>query len=324
MTAFTPDLSLGAERFDVCLIDADDPRRPSALAHALSGSGAVTPEVTRQCEALTAAAVRQGLNLDLLAAACVGGRVLAAALAITSPGRSSMVQVTLPVEDAPAHAASRAVLRRLREAASARGVVLLQALVQPEDGELADVYRSVGFRYLTELLYMDCAVGRERSRAEGPPGVAVRTYSADDHALFVRGLEATYVDSFDCPGLTGLRATEDVLAGHRATGVYDPNGWYVALCDNMPVGVLLTASLPQRSALEVVYVGVAHSHRGQGVGNYLMQLAAERARALGLSTVTLGVDATNEPARRMYARWGYRAMHRRRVWIAALPEQFRA
>jgi mycothiol synthase len=113
-----------------------------------------------------------------------------------------------------------------------------------------------------------------------------------------------------------LRATEDVLAGHRATGEFDPQGWYVAISDGAPIAVLLTAPVLEGRALEIVYVGVSPSARGQGVGHRMMQVAHARARKLGLSHVTLALDATNEPARRLYERWGYAATHRRRVWIA--------
>ncbi|HRX87280.1 MAG TPA: GNAT family N-acetyltransferase, partial [Phycisphaerae bacterium] len=289
---------------------------------ALSGSAALTTEVRRQIDLLAAAAERQGLSLDTLTATFNESCLIAAALAIESPGRSAMVQMTLPHDDGPAHGGARAALSLLSATASARGLLLLQALVQPEDSDLAEVYRSGGFRYLTDLLYMDVSAARERPASRMPADVVLTTYAPELHATFLRALEDSYVDSLDCPGLTGLRTTEDVLAGHRATGVFDPQGWYVALRGDEPIGVLLTAELPQRSALEVVYVGVSHAARGQGVGNYLMAVAFARCRQRRLTAVTLGVDATNAPARALYARWGYRATHRRRVWIAALKEQF--
>jgi ribosomal protein S18 acetylase RimI-like enzyme len=304
-------------RGELRVIAPDDPQRQRALALALSGQDSPTEEVRKHIDLLTDAAARQGLCLDLLVAACAHQMPVVAALAIESPGRSAIVQAALDHSGRAGAAALVEVLQLLVRSFVDRGGLLIQAVVDPDDRELPAVYRSAGFRYLTDLIYMDAPVGACTRAENAPPELRLETYSANRHDLFIRALDSSYVDSSDCPGLSGLRPTADILAGHRATGTFDPQGWYVALRAGNPIGVLLTAQAVQRSALEIVYVGVCPAGRGRGVGKHLMHVADERARQLALPIVTLAVDATNEPARRMYERCGFRATHRRRVWIAS-------
>jgi len=300
------------------LVAAGDPRQEVALALALTGEATITPEVRRQIDALSDASRRQGLTIHVFAQ-CFGVNAPSlGAIAIESPGHSAMVQTRLAHDDRELARSLTELLMVLSDALAARGVLVLQAMISPEESALATIFRDGGLHFLTDLLYMDGATQHFAGGRRMPRGVTLATYAPARHQLFIRALESTYVDSLDCPGLTGLRKTEDVLAGHRATGIFDPNGWYVARLGEDHVGVLLTAEVVHRDALEIVYIGVSAAHRGQGVGNLLMHTAHERARALALPRVTLAVDATNEPARHLYAGWGYHVTQRRRVWIKHL------
>lgn len=56
-------------------------------------------------------------------------------------------------------------------------------------------------------------------------------------------------------------------------------------------------------------IAVAQGHRGAGIGTRLMGELAERARAAGIPRLSLSVETEN-PARRLYERLGYREISR--------------
>lgn len=247
-----------------------------------------------------------------------GQQVLTAALAVESAGQAALVYLPPGHLDDTARTALGAVLDCLIALARERQLALLQALVSPADHVRARILRRAGFRHLAELIYLQRDVAAPPPESNTPAVLEWRTYQPRDRARFVEALSESYRDSLDCPGLSGLRAPGEALEGHRATGSYDPAGWFLATCENRIAGVILTSSVPERSAIEIVYMGVSPTFRGQGVGSALLDRAVARACTLQVDHVTCAVDAINEPARRLYARWGFQEMDRRRAWITAL------
>jgi ribosomal protein S18 acetylase RimI-like enzyme len=298
------------------VLEVGDAATDAALALVLTGAPILNAAARLEIESLRRLAIRQNLTMELLVAAYAAYEPLSAALALEAPGRTAMVYTPPGRLDGDVGDATRDVLIMLRDRAWLRDLTLLQALIAPEDHDRAVAHRSAGFGFLAELIYMDRAVAVESRNFNSPNRLRIETYREDRRALFLDALELSYVGSQDCPGLAGLRDTEDVLAGHRATGAFDPNDWFVATVDENPVGVLLTAPVGNRSALEIVYMGVSEPWRGKGVANCLMARAIAVARTLRLSTVTLAVDSTNEAARGFYHRWRFKEMTRRRAWIA--------
>ena len=95
-----------------------------------------------------------------------------------------------------------------------------------------------------------------------------RPFRPETEAEFRAVLQETYVGSLDMPELEGLRSLDDVLASHRAAGRFVPERWRVGRLRGEPdaAAVLLLASMPDRDAWEVAYLGLNCAARGRGLG----------------------------------------------------------
>jgi mycothiol synthase len=305
---------------EVRLVHREDPNHSTALHVALSARppgrvGRPDPRVA----GLLADSRDRSLSIELLVAAFQGDECLSAALAVESPGRAALVFVPEDEDADDRRQATIACLQTLQRAARERCIILLEMLLPPHSERLAVSVRASGFRYLTRLLYLRRPVDPAACRF-GPAGdLRWVTCGAGEDELFADAVERTYAQSLDCPELTGLRPMSDVLAAHRAAGVFDPTLWSVALRRDEPVAVLLLNRLPRQPALEIVYMGVAQVARGAGVANDVLRRAVDTASRAGATSLALAVDQRNAPARRVYARWGFAEFAARDAWIVTSP-----
>ncbi|MCH7592856.1 MAG: GNAT family N-acetyltransferase [Planctomycetes bacterium] len=265
------------------------------------------------------ATAQKGTNsLELLFGAYDEDRLVAAVLGMVCEGATALVLLSSELEHPEAYHGTLAALRRLVEASRLRSISLLEVLTAPGAGTQASVLHKGGFRLLTRLRYLRQTVALAPDTPRNSPDLEWVPFSPAVQPLFERTLELTYAQTHDCPELSGVRTTSDVLAGHRTTGVFDPALWWVATRDQEPVGVLLLSRLPSLPALEIVYMGVAQPVRGQGVAHALLRRAFDAAGNDGAKELTLAVDERNAPARHLYARWGFTEFGRRDAWIASL------
>ena len=80
------------------------------------------------------------------------------------------------------------------------------------------------------------------------------------------------------------------------------------------VGFIVSRSAADEA--EILSVAVARSWRGRGLARRLLDLHLRRLAGLGLRAVFLEVDEGNTPARRLYARAGFREVGRRPGYYA--------
>ncbi len=213
-------------------------------------------------------------------------------------------------------------LHRAVEFARSSGCKLLEVLLDPEDATESlwhGPLRNSGFHFLTRLVYLFQQNFTMPKEPIQPLDVTWVEFGSYSEALFAAALEQSYAGTMDCPELTGVRSTAEVLAGHRATGEFDPSLWWVALRGDRPVGVLLLNRL-RGGAAEITYLGVAQVARRSGVADALVARALELCRQRSVTTLALAVDNRNTPANRLYARWGFQIFQNRAAWIAACAQ----
>ncbi len=270
----------------------------------------------RPVEELLNSAAKGLVSLDLLLGAYRGGKLIACCLVMEAPGRAAMAMISQDAASSEGYDGLVEVLQAAQAAAWRRSVVLLEVLAPVGRRALGGALRASGFRFLTNLQYMRRDVRPDEASIDIGCDVNWVSYEATHASLFARAMELTYVQSQDCTELTGLRSSVEVLEGHQATGAFDPALWWVATRADEPVGVMLLNRISSELAFEVVYMGVAQPVRGTGVANALLSRAVRRAASRGANCLALAVDERNEPARRMYARWGFVQTGARAAWIA--------
>jgi mycothiol synthase len=306
-----------AERFEIRQLDHTTPEGRLALHLALNAVAPSPPEPhASPVRDLLAQVARQSLRLEPLFGAYRAGRLVSAAAAVESPGASAMVFAPSEGLTPLREDAGVAVLERVKEAVWDRSIKLLQVLFKPEAPAFARLLDRAGFVYLTRLLYLQREARGATPSAADCAQVDWLPFTEEHEGLFLTALSASYVQSLDCPELKGIRTPREVLEGHRATGIHDPQLWWLALRGGEIVGVLLLTPLAGQSRMEIVYIGVVASARGKGVSDALLARALALCRRHGANILTLAVDHANTPARRMYDRWGFVHTNTRDAWIA--------
>lgn len=247
------------------------------------------------------------------------GRVSLSVLFVPSPGRTCMVFATNPVSRPDIHSLGE-VLKHGCHVLADSDLDLAQALLDPSEGLLKKAFIAADFYDLAMLSYLERPVPSHRANwdVHWPRAVTVEPFRDDltDELLCV--LDASYVETQDCPGLFGLRRTEDILAGHKATGEYDPSLWTILRIDGEACGALLLNPIQENHAIELIYMGLVPHARGRKLGAQLLDYGFSQLSGRSEHCITLAVDELNAPALALYRKAGFRAVLRRHAMIRSL------
>jgi len=231
-------------------------------------------------------------------------------------GRAAMVWPPRLVPGEPAATAAR-LLAAGCQLLARNGVCVAHALlarVTPEDDA---ILCAAGFSPLAALLYLGCEESEfPPQRPDGP--LHFTPYDPAEETRLARLVEATYVGTLDCPAMNGLRPVEDVLAGYRAAGSFAPEHWLFVQHEGRDIGCLLLGDYPREGNIELVYMGLIPSSRGNGWGKVICRHAQWLTRRIGRPRLVLAVDQANQPALAMYASAGFQAFDRRTVYLKQL------
>ena len=276
---------------------------PAALAIIL-GAGGVPASDQQVADFLQLAAQRE-IDVRDLWIASANNRTLWALLPILSPGHTALLFIPSPRPEA---VDVGPLVEAVCQSVTGRGALLAQVLLDPTDQPGRARFTELGFREMAELLYLHCGLGPDTTAVALPENFAWQTYTDQTHPLFERAILESYQQSLDCPGLNGLREIGDVIAGHKASGEFDPRFWFVLMEREEPRGVVLVSHVPRTDMAELVYLGLTPQVRGRGIGDLLMRHALLTLREMKLARLTLAVDAQNRPALQLYYRHGMQRM----------------
>jgi ribosomal protein S18 acetylase RimI-like enzyme len=203
-------------------------------------------------------------------------------------------------------------------------VDLAQALLDPADQLDRAVYERASFHRLATLSYMERPLNSPRLGAppepDLPSDVTIEPYEESSRDDLLEALDGSYRDTLDCPGLRGLRRTEDILNGHQSTGRFEAHLWTMLRVSGRPAGVLLLNPAPPGEKIELVYLGLIPEARGRGLAVRLLRHGLGQIHQRTELTVSLAVDEQNAPAIHLYQKEGFQRVTRRVAMIRSLRE----
>ena len=251
-------------------------------------------------------------------------RIVQTVLAVPNPGRTAMVFASHPGSPQEVQALGKLIDHAAGRLAT-REVHLAQLLLEPDESLERQAALAGGFSELATLTYLQRPVSKRTLPAspQWSDGAATEAFAEHLYDDFLLAVMATYEDTLDCPKLFGLREPQDILAGHRATGKFDPSLWTLLRVDGKPVGVVLLNPFPEQRTIELVYLGLAPVVRGRGLGRQLLRHALRLLHGRRERIVTLAVDEQNAPALRIYRAEGFRDELRRVALIRSLRNDSR-
>ncbi len=253
-----------------------------------------------------------------------GGMPVCGVTCLESPGRTAMLFLPSHACTGDYQAAVLTLLEDICKEEVERGVRLLQVLLEPHDAAGVRLLELAGFQQIAVLDYLECFIaqrtagGLSEALPAAPASSAWKRYDDGSHRQFADLIRSTYEGSRDCPVLGALRAIDDVIAGHRAAGLFAPHRWRLLCVDDQAAGCVLLSQNPLRPVLELVYMGVAPAFRGRGIGRHILNAGLQIAREDGFASVTLAVDRDNEPAKRLYASTGFSQSNSRRAMLRVI------
>lgn len=264
------------------------------------------------------------LALDRFWAAYHADKLVTDCLVLPSAGRTAMVFLA-PVPGPSQTALSAQVIRAAVDHEDPARTALLQALLDPPQHLEQRALTKANFTLLATLNYMQRDADVPLRLLDLPiPDLRILHYRQDRRQAFANAILATYENTLDCPALVGLRAINDIIAGHMATGRFDPDLWFALYQENQPVAVMLLTDVPARHVFELVYLGVAAPYRGRGLAKRLLHhgLGVVSRHAVRYphqpTRLCLAVDDQNQPAIRLYRSLGFQHTARKIAMVCSL------
>ena len=280
------------------------------------------PEILRPRLVADALAEAEHGTIDLsgLWIAARNGRIVGVLLTHALAGRAVAVWPPEVVPIWRRRSVAVALLRLALDDVARRGFRVAQSLIDRGSPRSArvDLARG-GMPRITHLSYMARPTAAHLPISPTVPRFRWACYGPETDPEFRRVLASTYVGSLDMPELEGVRSLDDVIAGHRAAGRFDPSRWRLGHLPEDPdsAAIVLLTAQPERGSWEVAYLGLTPRARGRGLGRMALIQALDLARP-HVARLELAVDSRNKPAFKLYRRAGFHPFDRKGVHLRVL------
>jgi GNAT superfamily N-acetyltransferase len=228
------------------------------------------------------------------------------------PGNSASVWPIRSLPHRERLVAEDLLYQQLMRSLFARGVKFAQTILPTANDAASIALSRNGFRRITQLLHMRCAVALVRPAFR--PSLQMETQFDGATAEFTQVLTDSCNEGLDIPELSGLRTTDEIMAGHRSD-TPDLFRWWLARWNREPAAVLMLGDGPDAQVAELAYCGVAPSFRRRGVGRAVLAFALQKARDFEAEALSLQVDERNQPAIALYRQFGFTVVDSREVYL---------
>ncbi len=276
------------------------------------------PEATRTRQiALTLQMWREEkLSLDGLVVARCSGQVVGASWLQLLPGKTAILWPPRLLPDTAEEVSGR-LIAWTDTFLCEHGVSFSQAIVAPDDSEADRRLREMGYRYVTDSLFLMC---RQERFPSAPPDseLEFKEYRVEHRQRIGELIARTYQGSRDLSELSGVRDISDVLEEYEQTGEFHPELWRIVMHGDQDVGCLVMADHPRDNQLELVYMGLVPEARGNKWGTAIAKYAAWLTRQANRERLMLAVDATNLSALMVYQKVGFEIVNQRLLFLKVL------
>jgi GNAT superfamily N-acetyltransferase len=187
-----------------------------------------------------------------------------------------------------------------------------------------------GFEYISDMLMLFSAASTDESaqnqnntRLKFIPIAKTINYCE----RLINLMSETYVNTKDFPKLLALSPVNNILDEYLRNVFFRPELWFFVQKlhepelngehknddNNNDIGVLLLSDVPP-DQIELTYMGLIDSERGQGYSHEIIQFTQNTAAAHGRKLVSTIVDDQNSNALQSYLKQGFTAWDRKKVY----------
>ncbi|MGS2744956.1 GNAT family N-acetyltransferase [Halomonas sp. LS-001] len=187
--------------------------------------------------------------------------------------------------------------------ASQQNLKVVKTVIAHDDPATAALLEESGFAQVVTLNYMSATTQAiPNATVTHAEFVHVKEAAPERLEAIFRQIERS---SLDCPELQGVLTTQEALQGFYRQDIHAPEQWYLVRYQKEDAGLLLLAPHPEANNWELMYMGLAPTWRGHGLGRQVVNEALRKAKEAGMKEVILAVDQRNTPAQRLYENHGF-------------------